>query len=93
MSTVTPALEIESCPAISAEEALRLIELVDVAFETRNLEELAECMLPAVARMMQSPSAILYVADSRLPAPCFLPYGAPPQVTSEIEHLCARQFE
>lgn len=64
-----PSDKTESGPSLSAEEALRLTEFVDVAFQAGSLEEFAASPLPAVAEMMQSPWALLYVAHSRLPAP------------------------
>ena len=55
----------------SAEFALQLMELVETAVAVDNLEEFAQRVLPGMAKMMNSSSALLYVVDSRLIAPCF----------------------
>ena len=77
----------------TAEEVLQLLEVMEMALTSRNLEGLAERVLPGVARMMQSPSALLYTADSRLPAPHFSQHGFELQAASEIRNLCTEQFD
>jgi hypothetical protein len=93
MSIESSSIKIGSHPQLSAEEALALLDLADLAFEARCVEDLAGSLLPVVARLMQSPSALLYIADPRLPAPCLLAHGVAPQVASEIERLCVEQSE
>jgi GAF domain-containing protein len=80
-------------PASSAEDALRLVDLAEEALTAQSLEEFAESVLPIVAGLMQSRSALLYVGDSRLAAPQFFQHGLGPQVTSEMESLCGAQFD
>jgi hypothetical protein len=80
-------------PQPAAEEVLQLLEVMEMTLTTPNLEGLAERVLPGVARVMQSPSALLYTADSRLPAPHFSQHGFELETASEIRNLCAEQSE
>lgn len=83
----------ESRPWPPVEEALRLVvELARMSLMAENFEDLAERMLPGIAIVMQSRSALLYISDSRLTAPCFFHRGFQPGAAPEIENLCAEQF-
>ncbi|RLG43677.1 MAG: hypothetical protein DRN92_09085 [Thermoproteota archaeon] len=82
-----------SRPRPPAEEVLRLMELIERALAAQRLEELAERVLPGVAGLMRSGSALLYVGDSRFPVPYFFQHGLQPETTPEIENLCAEQFD
>jgi hypothetical protein len=93
MSIETSAVAAGSHARPSADEALALLDLAGLVFETRCADDLAGSLLPAIARLMQSPAAFLYVADPRLPAPCLLAHGVVSQAIPEIERLCAEQFE
>jgi len=79
-------------PQPSAEEALRLVELTETALTAQSIEDFTTRVLPTVARITQSDSAVLYIADSRLPAPCFFAHGFEPDAASEIESQCAEHF-
>jgi GAF domain-containing protein len=85
-------LIIESRQQPSAEGALRLVELAEEALGARSVDEFAQGVLPAVAGMMRSSSALIYIADSRLIAPRFFPHGFQPGAAAEIAHVCAEQF-
>ena len=79
-------------PQPSAEEALRLVELAEMALTAQSIEDFAARVLPTVASMTQSSSAVLYIVDSRLPAPRFFGHGFESDAASEIESQCAEQF-
>jgi putative methionine-R-sulfoxide reductase with GAF domain len=83
----------KSQPQLATEEALRLVELTEKALVSGVLEEFVEGVLPDVARTMQSSSALVYIADSRLPAPQFFQQGFQPEATSELENVCAERFD
>jgi GAF domain-containing protein len=70
-----------------------VVGLIEVALETRRLEELAERVLAGVASMMHASRVFLYVADSRLPASRFSQQGFLPSAVSEVERVCAEQFD
>jgi hypothetical protein len=79
--------------ASPVEDALRLVELAEEALRAQSLEGFVEGVLPAVAGIMQSRSALLYVSDSRLAAPRFFQVGLGPEVVSGLESLCGEQFD
>jgi hypothetical protein len=79
--------------ASPAEDALRLVELAKEALRAQSLEEFVKGVLPAVAGMMQSRTALLYVSDSRLAAPRFFQVGLGPEAASGMESLCGEQFD
>ena len=83
----------ERQPQPSAEEALQLMELAELAVVARSFEEFAERMLPSVAQLMHSSSALLYIVDSKLPAHHFFQHGFQPEAASQIEKLCGEQFD
>ncbi len=71
----------------------QLMELAEIAVVTQNLEEFTQLVLPIIADMMHSDSAFLYVVDSRLPFRHFFQHGFQPETASQIEKLCAGQFD
>ncbi|MBU1746277.1 MAG: GAF domain-containing protein [Chloroflexi bacterium] len=75
------------------QDAHGLLEFVDRAGQSQTWADLAESVLPAVADLTCSGTAILYVADARLLAPLFLAHGLPTQATAALERRCAKQFE
>lgn len=84
----TPALY----PHSTAEQAFQVVELLDMALMAKSFGELKDSVLPNVAIMTQSPVALLYIADPRLPGPRFIQHGFASKATSGIENLCAEQF-
>jgi GAF domain-containing protein len=93
MSSAMSSVDTGSGPSYSTEQALGLIDLADSALRARRLENLADSVLPITAQIMRAPVAMLYIADSRLLAPHFLACGTLSQTASELERLCATQFE
>jgi len=71
----------------------QLMELAEIAVGTQNLDEFAQLVLPIIADMMHSDSVFLYIVDSRLPFRHFFQRGFQPEAASEIEKLCAGQFD
>ena len=80
-------------PEPSIEGALQLAGLAETAVMARSLEELAEGVLPSVAKLIDSPWVLLYLSDSGLAQRRFFPHGLPPEAVSGIVELCAEQFE
>ena len=83
----------EQHPQLTAEEALRLIELTEKVSEAQSFEELAEHVLPSILEMTHSCSALLYITDSQMHTHHFFQYGFPPEAASQMENLCVEQFE
>jgi hypothetical protein len=77
---------------LSVEEALQLVELAEVGSKLKNLDDIPERVLAGAARLAGSPSALMYLADSRLSAPRFLSFGFEPKSRGEIERMCALQW-
>ncbi|MCP4536687.1 MAG: GAF domain-containing protein [Chloroflexi bacterium] len=77
----------------TAEQALQLMDLLDIALADQSLEELADGVLPGIARTMHADSVFLYMADSRLPKSHFSQQGMQPETASKIENLCTEQFD
>jgi len=83
----------KSRPQPTAEEALQLMKLIEMAYMSQSFEGLATSVLPSAARMMQSASTLLYIVDSRLSTPHFFQHNFQPEAASEIENLCAEQLD
>jgi hypothetical protein len=83
---------VEPSPGLPADEALQLVDLAETALGPRDLEEIGERVLPAVAAMMRLSSAVLWAIEPRLPTPYFLQHGLPPEAASEIEDMCREQL-
>jgi len=77
---------------LTREETLCLLELAELAVQARNLPELAEGILPSLARMLGSPAAVLYLEIPRLPIPRFLHAGLHEETAASLERHCAAQF-
>ena len=60
---------------LSAAEALYLLDLAETTFRAPDLPNLAESFLGSLARLIQTPSAILYLRDPALPADSFFQMG------------------
>jgi hypothetical protein len=72
---------------------VQLVDLAEKVVTARSLEELDEHVLHGVAEAMGSPSVLVYVADPRLPARQLMQQGFQTEAASEIERLCAEQYE
>ena len=59
---------------LSTEEALQFMKLTEMAVEAQSVEELAEHVLPSIAEMTHSCSALLYIADSQIYTHYFFQY-------------------
>jgi GAF domain-containing protein len=70
-----------------------LAELAEAALAAEGLDDLARRVLPVFAAAAQSPSAFLYVADPRLPAPRFFQHGLAPAAAARVEALCGERFD
>ena len=64
-------------PEISAAEALYLLDLAEMASRAQDLPELAESFLHGLARLIQTPAAILYLEAPASAGPFLLSDGAP----------------
>jgi GAF domain-containing protein len=83
---------VEPSPSPPAEEALQLVDLLETVLKLKDVGELQERVLPGVAAMTRSSSAILYVIDPRLSAPHLLQHGLPPETASSVEEWCREQL-
>jgi len=77
---------------ISAAEALYLLDLAETTFRAQDFPNLAESFLGSLARLIQTPSAILYLEDPVLPADCFFQMGLPPEAVPIVRRQCVAQF-
>jgi transcriptional regulator with GAF, ATPase, and Fis domain len=84
---------IETQPRFKAAEALQAIELIETALMTSSLEELAGGVLSGVAKIMRSPSVLLYIVDSLLATSHFFQFGFQPEAAAEAARVCADQFD
>jgi hypothetical protein len=78
-------------PPDPAENALELVELIGEALKARSIEDLADAILPGVARVMGSDATLLYLADEQLIKSRIFQQGFSVGAAPEIEDLCARQ--
>ncbi len=76
----------------TAEEAMRLVSISEMALKAQSLEEVAERLVRAIAEMMGASIVLLYVVDSRLPAARFFQHGPPSDAAPELERLCGEHF-
>jgi hypothetical protein len=77
---------------LSAAEALYLLDLAETTFRTQDLPSLAESFLGSLARLIQTPSAILYLEDQALPVGSFFQMGLPPEAVPSVQSQCVAQF-
>ena len=82
----------ESSSLSSAEEIIKLVELMEMDLMGRGIKDLAEHVLSNISGIMQSSSAVLYIVDSQLYRPHFFQHGFLPHEVAEIEKLCSEQF-
>jgi putative methionine-R-sulfoxide reductase with GAF domain len=76
-----------------AEEFLHQTDLIEKACMAHSLEEIVELMLPNFAEILQSSSAFIYTADSRLGTPQLFQYRIGPEMSHEIKILFDEQFD
>jgi hypothetical protein len=79
-------------PEISAAEALYLLDLGEKMVRAQELPELAESFLHSLARLIQTPAAIIYLEDPGLPANFFFQVGLPPETVPIVRSQCVGQF-
>ena len=77
---------------ISAAEALYLVDLAEKSFRAQDLPDLAESFLRSLARLIQTPAAILYLETPALPANSFFQMGLSPEAVPCVQSQCAAQF-
>ena len=77
---------------LSAAEALYLLDLAETMFRAQDLPNLAESFLGGLARLIHTPSAVLYLEDQVLPADSFFQMGLPPETVPIVRRQCAAQF-
>jgi len=93
MPSDVPSVEMDVTSSLPVGEAMRLVDLAGIALKASSLEELAEWLLPPLAAVMRCPTALLYIAEPRLPAPSFFPYRLPFLAAAELEQECFVQFK
>jgi GAF domain-containing protein len=76
----------------STAEALYLLDLAETTFQAPDLTNLAESFLARLARLIQTPSAVLYLGDQALQADSFFQMGLPPDAVPFVRSQCAAQF-
>ena len=84
---VDPTISTLESDSSVEDAALRLVELAEEALRARSFEEFAEGVLPVVAGIKQSRSALLYVSDSRLAVPRFFQQPFERRVLTLIHEL------
>jgi len=80
---------------ISAAQALHLLNLAELALRAQDLPELAEVaesFLCGLAKLIQTPAAILYLDNPHLPVNPFLQVGLLPEAVPIVRNQCAVQF-
>ena len=69
--------------------AAKLVDFTDAIATAQDLPELAERVLPELAAMAGTGSALFYITDPRLITPRFFSYGIGPEDARDIESTCA----
>ena len=77
---------------ISAAEALYLLDLAEMSYRAQDLPELTGSFLHSLARLIQTPAAILYLEAPALPANFFFQMGLLPEAVPSVQSQCAAQF-
>jgi hypothetical protein len=77
---------------ISAAEALYLLDLAEILSRAHDLPELTGSFLHGLARLIQTPAAILYLETPALPANSFFQMGLSPEAVPSVRSQCAAQF-
>ena len=75
---------------ISAAEALYLIDLAEMTARAHSFPELAEAFLPGLARLIQTPAAIIFLQDPNLTTHSFFQTGL--HCEDPVRIQCAAQF-
>ena len=76
-----------------AEKAWRLLALSDAVLALSDCEELPGRILPEVAEILQSPAALVYLADRQAQEPRLYHYGLDPETAAETAAVCAAELE
>jgi PAS domain S-box-containing protein len=82
----------DSLVHISGEEALSLLELTEIAVDSKDLAELAKGVLPILVRVTGATAAILYFEGYGPRIHFFFPLEIPGVTVPTIERICAEQF-
>ena len=73
-------------------ESIRIMELAQVAIETRSPGQLTAVLLPALAVATDSPAVLLYVDGGQLTAPECFQYGLSEAEGQSLKDICTEQF-
>ncbi len=73
-------------------EVAQIMELAKVAMTTHSFGQFAEQALTAIAGMMHSPSALLYIADSHAVVDGFFHYGFSEDIVPHIRDICSKEL-
>jgi len=71
------------------DQAQRILEIQNQTLQAENTKKLAQDILPEVAALAQSESALIYIH----PTESFYQYGFPPDEVSKLQKLCPEQME
>jgi PAS domain S-box-containing protein len=77
---------------ISGEEALHLLELTEIAVNSKDLAEFAPKVLPILVRVMGVAAAVFYFEEHRPSTHSFCPAGVQDKTLQTIERICVEQF-
>ncbi len=77
---------------ISGEEALHLLEITEIAVNSKDLAGLAQEVLPILVRVMGVTAAILYFEEHRPSTHSFFQVGVQGITVQTIERICVEQF-
>jgi PAS domain S-box-containing protein len=77
---------------ISGEEALHLLELTEIAVNSKDLAGLAQEVLPILVRVLGVAAAILYLEEPRPSTQCFSQAGVQGLTVQTFERICVKQF-
>jgi GAF domain-containing protein len=79
-------------PESSAEAAWRLFALTEAALSASSLDDLAARVLPEIADLTRSPTALLYVAGRKPDASFFFRHGRSSMADADLQRLSAESF-
>ena len=82
----------DSLLSSSVEDVIQLLNFAEQVYTTQSFDEFS-LTLPVVAQIARSPSALLYVSDSRLTSPVILQYGFGPYDENQIAGMCDEQYK
>jgi PAS domain S-box-containing protein len=78
---------------ISGEEALYLLELTEIAVNSKDLQELAQQVLPFLINVIGVAAAILYFEEPKLLTQSFYHVGVKDITIQKIKNICVEQFQ